>query len=210
MNLRSIIAHHLHKGEEALAFAKRAVEIDQNYASGWDSVGWAYQELGMPKECAEARERDVMLRENDFYAQHGYLISLNELGETEKARVAALKAIPIFERHLRLERDDASTRAKFIYVLGLAQDHERAIAEAGKLLEHPSLDGVTLYNVACFFMNEHLPEKAMPILRLSFERGYCDPKDIMRDPDLTALHGKPEFESLIEEMEEKIARETNG
>lgn len=210
MNLRSIIAHHLHKGEEALAFAKRAVEIDPEYPSGWDSVAWAYQELGMLEECAQARERDVALRENDFYAQHAYLIALNEIGAAERARVAALKAIPIFERHLRLERDDASTRAKLIYVLGLAQEHERALEEAGKLLEQHTLDGVTLYNLACFYMNEHLPEKAMPILRLSFEHGYCDPADIRRDPDLLLLHGTTEFETLLKEMEEKIAKEYHG
>jgi tetratricopeptide (TPR) repeat protein len=210
MGLRSIIAHHLHKGEEALAYAKCAVEIDPNYASGWDSVAWAYQQLGMLEESAQARERDVALRENDLFAQHAYLLALNEIGAVEKARSAAIKAIPIFERHLRLERDDASTRAKFIYILGLAHDHERALAEADKLLEQPHLDGITLYNLACFYMNEHLPEKAMPVLRLSFEHGYCDPDDIRRDPDLFSLHGQSEFEALLKEMEEKNTKEARG
>jgi TolB-like protein len=210
LNLRSIIAHHLHDGQKALEYALRSVEIDPNYASGWDAVGWAYQELGMLGEAAKAREEDVRLRPNDFSSQHAYLLALNEAGALDEAREAALRAMPVFERHLRFERDDASTRAKYIFILGMAREHERALEEADKLLAQGTLDGLSFYNLACFFMNEHLPEKAMPILRLSFEKGYNDVEYTRRDPDLFGLHGTPEFEALMKEMGEKTAEETNA
>lgn len=210
LRVRSIIAHHLRKGEEALAYAMKAVELDPEYASGWDAVAWAYQELGRLEECVDARERDLRLRENDTLAQHSYLLALNELGAKERMKEEAIKGMPVFERHLRLERDDAATRSKYIFVLGLAGEHERALAEADKLLEHGSLDGLALYNLGCFFMNEHLPEKALHTLRLSFERGLCDSEYTLRDPDLVELREHPEFKALILDMQKQEATEKNG
>ena len=204
--LRSIIAHHLHDGAAALEYAKAVVKLDENYASGWDALGWAFQELGRLEECAYARERDLLLRENDLLAQHSYLIALNELGDMERAKEAALKAMPVFERHLRFVRDDASARAKYIFILGMAQDHERAQIEAEILLLNDTLDAVSLYNVACFFMNEHLPDKAMPVLRRSIERGFHDLEWFERDPDLDGLRERDDFKALMKEVAELLKK----
>ena len=206
--LRSIIAHHLHKGDEALEYAKSVVKLDENYASGWEILGWAFQELGRLEESAYARERNLLLRENDVTAHHSYLLALNELGNIDRAKEAALKAMPVFERHLRFFRDDASTRAKYIYVLGLAQDHERAQIEAEILILDDTLDAMSLYNVACFFMNEHLPDKAMPVLRRSIEHGFHDLEWFERDPDLDGLRQRDDFKALMNEVAQIL--KTNG
>ena len=87
-----------------------------------------------------------------------------------------------------------------IVILGMAQEHERAQVEAEMLMQQDSLDGVSLYNIACFFMNEHLPDKAMPVLRRSIEKGFHDLEWFERDPDLDALRDREEFKTLMKEV----------
>ena len=90
----------------------------------------------------------------------------------------------------------------------MAQEHERAQAEAEILLRQDSLDGVSLYNLACFFMNEHLPDKAMPVLRKSIEHGFHDLEWFERDPDLDLLREREDFKALMREVADMM--KTNG
>jgi len=60
--------------EDALRFAKRAVEIDPTYSLGNLALGFAYQTLGMKEEAAQALEEYVRQRENDINAHFSLLV----------------------------------------------------------------------------------------------------------------------------------------
>ena len=208
--VRSILARNLGNNEEALELALRSVELDPEFTLGYSAIGFAYQSLGRREETANARERNVQLRENDRYAHFTYIIALNELGDKSRMAVAAVQALPIYERYLRLTPDDLHGRVQYAMILGWAGEHDRSLTEAHSLESTEGLDGMALYNLACLYLDEDDPVSGMRVLRKSVERGFRHIESFRLDPDLASLRGMPEFEKLMKELEEKIAKEKNG
>ena len=52
------------------------------------------------------------------------------------------------------------------------------------------------YNAACTFCTMSKKAEAMAALGRAWKAGFRDPDWVRRDPDLTLLHGEPEFEKL--------------
>ena len=208
--IRSLLARNLGNSEEALQLAHRSVELDPEYAFGYDSLGFANYSLGRREEAASAWERQVQLRENDRIAHFNYLIGLNELGDSSRLAAAAVQALPIWERYLRLTPDDLNAMVQYAMILGYAGDHERSLTEARTLESTEGLDGAALYNLACIYLHEGDPASGIRALRKSVERGFLHIESFRHDPDFAPLRGTPEFEELVKELEEKIAKEKNG
>jgi tetratricopeptide (TPR) repeat protein len=208
--MRSFLALTLGNSEESLQLALRSVELDPEFAPGYDTLGSAYQSLGRFEESANARERNVQLRENDRTAHFNYLIALNELGDTSRLAAAAVKALPIWERYLRLTPDDLNARVEYASMLGWAGGHDRSHAEARRLEATEGLDGVPLYNLACLYLREGDQASGIRALRKSVEHGFSGTEAFRRDPDLAPLRGTAEFEELMKELEAKIAQEKHG
>ena len=57
-------------------------------------------------------------------------------------------------------------------------------------------DAHVLYNAACVFCTMSKKAEAMSALSRAWKAGFRDPVWTRRDPDLTILHGEPEFEKL--------------
>ena len=60
-------------------------------------------------------------------------------------------------------------------------------------------DAMILYNVACLFGSLHRKTEALDALRKAWDAGWKDHTWARRDPDLSVLHGDPEFERLFPE-----------
>ena len=206
--IRSILARTLGNLEASLELALRSVELDPEFTLGYSAIGFAYQSLGRREETANALERFVQLRENNRTAHFNYLIVLDELGDTSRLAAAASKALPIYERYLRLTRDDLNARVQYAMILGYAGEHECSLNEARRLEATEGLDGVALYNLACIYLYEGDSSSGMRSLCTSVERGFRDIETFRLDPVLDPLRGMPEFEELVRELEEKITRET--
>ncbi len=58
-------------------------------------------------------------------------------------------------------------------------------------------DAMVLYNVACLFGIFGKKPEALDALKKAGEAGYKDRSWARRDPDLTILHGDPEFDKLF-------------
>jgi adenylate cyclase len=191
--------------ELALSLAQQAVERDPGYALGYDALGLAYQALGRPEEWARAYEEFVRLLENNANAHFSLLIALSEIGNKpehlERLQAAAERAIPVFERHLRLNPDDNNSLALFACVLWMAgRDADSAVA-AEKMSQIQTLDGRALYTLACLYLKLRMPEQGMETLQRAVASGSRNLDDFRRDPDLDVLRGTPEFEYLLKSLE---------
>ena len=71
-----------------------------------------------------------------------------------------------------------------------------AIREANLAMTLRPDDATVLYNVACLYCILKKSDEALDVLRRAWEAGFKDPVWVRRDPDLTSLHGDPEFERL--------------
>jgi tetratricopeptide (TPR) repeat protein len=72
-------------------------------------------------------------------------------------------------------------------------------------------DGLTnglRYNLACAVAVQDRPDEAISYLRAAVDNGYRGPPNwssILEDPDLTSLHGDPEFEAMVAEFNRRNA-----
>jgi len=196
----SRIALRRYDTNKAVAYAKRSVEIDPHFAFGYNALGFAYQESGKIQEAASAWEEQVRLRENDVNAHFMLILSLNELGTSQRLRQAALRAIPIYERYLLFNPDDLNAKVYFASILDHASHKEKAMNLANELANESSLDGLALYNLGGLFARCNESEKAMEILKRSVQKGFQAITIFQRDPDLKTLHERKDFQTLIEDL----------
>ena len=206
--IMGVIRHSSGDAEGAIVYALRAVNIDPTYAQSYDTLGIAYQTLGRHEEAVQAREEFVRLLENSTGGHFKLLTSLNELAATdspharERLNQAAERAIPVFERHVRLNSDDYKVRIQFAIVYLMANRNQEALAKAEQLSSVESLTGNVLYDLACVYLHLQANERGMAMLRKSVEKGYRDIELIRRDPDLDSLRGTTEFEELMKMLED--------
>ncbi len=205
--VKSNISHSRGDLESALGYAKRAIELNPNYSPGYDALGNAYQSLGDVVGAVSAWKEDVRLRENNKQTHFNLLIALNELPDTpenrEELRESAERALPIYERHVRLNPDDYNARVEFASVLQWANRMEESLQEANKLSK-VDLDGFSCYNLACLYLRASDTVRGLLLLRRSIGKGLQSIEAFRRDPDLAPLRGIPEFEELMKEFEEKL------
>jgi tetratricopeptide (TPR) repeat protein len=64
---------------------------------------------------------------------------------------------------------------------------------------HPNA-GHLLYNIACSFAQLNRPDEAIAALRQAVEAGYLDHRHAARDPDLTSLRERQDFQDLLNTM----------
>ncbi len=199
--------------ESALGYAKRAIEIDPNYAMGYDTLAIVYQSLGDTAGAVSAWKEYVRLQENNKLAHFNLIVALHELPNTpenrDELRVSAERAIPLFERYIRLNPDDYNARVQFASVLQWSDRVEESLHEADILAKVESLDGVACYNLACQYLKASDTVSGLSMLRRSIGKGFQDIETFRRDPDLDSLSGTPEFEELMKELEERIANDKN-
>ncbi len=208
--VKSTISRTRGDHESALGYAKRSIERDPHDAPGYDVLGFAYKSLGDIAGAVSARKEYVRLRENDKNAHFSLITSLNELPDTlenrEELRESAERAIPIYERHVRLNPDDYNARVQFANILQFAFRTEESLLEADKLSE-VDLDGAACYNLSCLYLKASDTVRGLSLLRRSVGKGYQNIEDFRHDPDLAPLRGTPEFDAIIKELEERIASE---
>ncbi|HKO03704.1 MAG TPA: hypothetical protein VJW51_03090, partial [Candidatus Acidoferrales bacterium] len=73
---------------------------------------------------------------------------------------------------------------------------EDALRELNMALTLRANEASILYNAACTYCGLRRKPEAMDALRKAWEAGFRDSVWARRDPDLTPLHGDPEFDRL--------------
>jgi TolB-like protein len=196
--------------EEALLYAQKSLERDPDYSPAYQALGLSLIALGRLAEAADARERCVQLAINNIHVHFGLLIALDQLGDKVRLETAALRAIPYFEKHLRVNPEDVNAQVQLTLVLYFAAKPEEAKQKADELVLSKTIDGNALYNLTCLYLKLSEPSRALATLRKSIDAGFTDIKLFRTDPDLALLRETPEFDVLIGELEEKIENQKSS
>jgi TolA-binding protein len=80
-------------------------------------------------------------------------------------------------------------------------DLDEALAWYKRALEADPRFGDAFYNLACIYALQKQPQLAFRYLRLAALNHYADREAMERDPDLTALHGEPQWREILEQMQ---------
>jgi len=122
--------------------------------------------------------------------------ALGALGKEEARTSFRQRRILTLEDHILKVPEDARARvlvASSYAEMGRADDSIREMQFARALRPN---DSSVLYNCACAYCKLHHKREALDLLKKAWEAGFKDAEWVRRDPDLTFLHGDPEFEKL--------------
>jgi len=131
--------------------------------------------------------------------------SLGGLERTVAQQSMTLRRVAALENHLKQVPEDA--RARILLAADYAHQGRESdsIRELNLAVTLRANEASILYNVACVFCLLNRKAEALDALRKAWEAGSKDSVWARRDPDLTLLHGDPEFERLYPEKSQPPA-----
>jgi len=118
------------------------------------------------------------------------------MGKKEAQRNMIQRRIAAFENHLKQVPEDARARVLLgsdYAQLGRAED---ALRELNLAVTLRANEASILYNAACIYCSLDRKAEALDVLGKSWEAGFKDSVWARNDPDLSILHGEPEFERM--------------
>jgi non-specific serine/threonine protein kinase len=151
---------------------------------------------GRYQEVANVAEAAVEASTTDYNVYVPILNALGALGKTDALKNMRQRRMQMLESHVAQVPEDARARAL------LASDYARAgrvvdaEREATLAMTLRANEAAVLYNVACVFCNLQKKPEALDALTKAWRAGFKDADWARRDPDLTMLHGDPDFERL--------------
>lgn len=131
--------------------------------------------------------------------------ALGAMGKAEALKNYTYQEIAIFEGQLKKTPEDARVRVLLAGNFAYQGRFEEAKREIDLAMALRPDDTMILYNIACTLCEMDQTENAMNALRKAYDAGYRNPIWTRQDPDLTPLHGHPEFERLYPPAEASAA-----
>ena len=107
--------------------------------------------------------------------------------------------IAALENHLKHVPEDARARILMSNYYAELDRVDDALRELNLAVTLRANEASILYNAACVYCALKRKPEALDTLHKAWEAGYRDSVWTRRDPDLTLLHGDPEFERLYPE-----------
>ncbi|HET6400665.1 MAG TPA: TIR domain-containing protein [Candidatus Kapabacteria bacterium] len=191
---------------EAEAAANEYVRRAPQDSNSHFCLGFFYAGVNQPALALAPYEKSIELKQDDLTAYFNLVINSDKAHDTARVEKWSRLALPHFERRLRLVPDDENARVHYANLLRYAGYMERAVEALAPLLEKETLDGFSLYNIACLYASMNDTAHALEMLRRSVAAGFAGIEIFRMDPDLDGLREGPptmraEFQELMERME---------
>jgi serine/threonine protein kinase/Tfp pilus assembly protein PilF len=181
---------------EAVRMVQKAIERKRDCEGAYYLLCRALFSAGRYREVADAAEVALEASGEDYNVYVPILNALGALGKEEVRKNIQLRAVAAFENHLKQVPEDARAR---ILVAGYYAELNRvedAMRETTMAMTLRANEASILYNAACVFCLLKKKQEAIDALHKAYDAGFKDPNWARRDPDMTLLHGDPEFERL--------------
>jgi non-specific serine/threonine protein kinase len=184
------------KLDEAISRARAAIERRPDCEGAYYLLGRVLFASGRYAEAAEMAETAIAAAGEDYNVYVPFNNALKSLGKEDAAWSIMQRMILALERHLKTVPEDARARVLLAGGYAAASRPEDAVRELNLALTLRSNETTVLYNAACVFGQLQRKPEALAALAKAWEAGFKDAQWARRDPDLTILHGEPEFERL--------------
>ena len=110
-----------------------------------------------------------------------------------------VRSVAALENHLKQVPEDARARILLAGDYAELKRVEDSMRETNLAMTLRANEASILYNAACNFCLLGRKSEALDALRKAWEAGFKDSVWARRDPDLTLLHGDPDFDKLYPE-----------
>jgi non-specific serine/threonine protein kinase len=192
-----LYAAELH--DEAVRMVKKAIERKRDCEGAYYLLCRALFAAGRYQEILEVAEAAIEASGEDYNVYVPIVNAFGAMGKGEAGRNMRQRRMAALENHLKQVPEDARARILLgddYADLGRPDD---ALRELNLAVTLRANEASILYNAACLYCGLKRKPEAMDALRKAWEAGFRDAVWARRDPDLTLLHGDPEFERLYPE-----------
>ena len=152
--------------------AKRSIELEPDSNAGVDALAFLYASWGRYELAAGKYEESLPLHILTHRIYFNLYFIYSRLENVEGVKSAAVRAIPEFERWLRLHPDDVNERASYCVMLFGAGREQEARETADRLRTSTIVNGKAFYNLGCFFLELHEKEAAFDCLHKAIAAGF--------------------------------------
>ena len=181
---------------DAIQRVRQAIARKPNCEGAYYLLGRALFAAGRYQEVADIAESAVEAAGDDYSVYVPIINALGALGKEDARASFRQRRVQSLETHIVKVPEDARARvllASSYAEMGRAEESVREMEFARALRPN---DSSVLYNCACAYCKLRLKREALDTLKKAWEAGFKDTEWARRDPDLTLLHGDPEFERL--------------
>jgi tetratricopeptide (TPR) repeat protein len=185
--------------DDAVGHARKAIERKRDCEGAYYVLGRALFASGRYQEVASIMDTALEASGEDYNVYVPIINALGALGKDETVRNVRQRAIAVAENHLKQVPEDARSRIHLATNYASLDRFEDAVRETDLAIVLRPNDATVLYNAACGFCLMKKKPEALEAIRKAWDAGFKDPDWARRDPDLTLLHGDPEFERLYPE-----------
>jgi serine/threonine protein kinase len=189
-----LYATELH--DEAVRMVRKAIERRRDCEGAYYLLCRALCAAGRYQEVVDVMDVALEASGEDYNAYVPIMNALNALGKYEVNKNILQRCSAALENHLAQVPEDARARILLgsnYAELGRVED---AMRETNLAITLRPDEASILYNAACMYCFLKKKSEALTVLSKAWEAGFKDSGWTRRDPDLTLLHGEPEFERM--------------
>jgi len=189
-----LYATELH--DEAVRMVRKAIERRRDCEGAYYLLCRALCAAGRYQEVVDVMDVALEASGEDYNAYVPIMNALNALGKYEVNKNILQRCSAALENHLAQVPEDARARILLgsnYAELGRVED---AMRETNLAITLRPDEASILYNAACMYCFLKKKSDALSVLSKAWEAGFKDSGWARRDPDLTLLHGEPEFERM--------------
>lgn len=190
---------------EAAAEFETAVDLDPASFEAHYLCGMFCWGTGRTKRGIEAFRAAAEQRPDDFQSPNLLAALCRAEGRDAEARATFERGLELTERHLALNPNNVRARYHAGFALvGLGRASE-GVERARGALEMAPRDAMVLYNVAGVHAVAGRTEDGLDYLEQAIEEGFSYRPDLLYDPDLANLRGRPRFRALLDRLSARNA-----
>jgi len=187
--------------DEAVRMVRKAIERKRDCEGAFYLLCRALFSAGRFQEVVDIMETALEASGEDYNVYVPIANSLGALGKREAYLNLLQRRKSALENHLKHVPEDA--RARILLGSDYAEigREEDALRELNLAMTLRANEASILYNAACLYAMLKRKPEALDALKKAWTAGFRDVSHARRDPDLTILHGEPEYEQMYPEKD---------
>ena len=182
--------------DEAVRMLRKAIERRHDCEGAYYLLCRALFSAGRYQEIVEVMEPAVAASGEDYNVYVPIGNALGALGKFEARKNFIQRRMAALENHLKQVPEDARARILLGGDYADVGRVEDSLRETGLAITLRANEASILYNAACNYCGLGRKAEALDALRKAWEEGFKDATWARRDPDLSLLHGDPEFDRM--------------
>src|SRR6266481_4512816 len=185
--------------DEAVRMVKKAIERKRDCDGAYYLLCRALFAAGRYQEVVDIAEAAIEASGEDYNVYVPIINTLGSMSKEEARRSMTHRMIVALENQLKHVPEDARARVLLGAYYAALGRREDALRELNLAVTLRANEASILYNAACVYCLLKNKPEALDDLRKAWEAGSKDSVWARRDPDLSLLHGDPEFERMYPE-----------